>query len=134
MFFAPIVGTFKKDFKNAGQKGDFYYTWNELAKQTPRPKAMGKNMESEAQIFLVDPDAIKQFFMNSDQYIKHPDLFGLSKELGQNGLVLAEGATWKKHRKLISMAFHYEFLKQMTPDVFGICDNLFEKTKEEGPQ
>ena len=47
MFYAPIVGTFKKDFKNAEAHGDFYYTWNQLARQDPRPKAMGKNIESE---------------------------------------------------------------------------------------
>ena len=129
MFFAPITGTFKSDFKNAEEKGDFYYTWNELAKQNPRPKAVGKNIESDAQLLLVDPEAIRQFFVNHDQYIKHPDLFGLSKELGRNGLVLAEGKIWKRHRKLISMAFHYELLKDMTPDIHHICDELLEKIK-----
>jgi cytochrome P450 len=129
MLFVPIVGTFERDFKNAEVHGDFYYDWNQLARQTPRPKAFGKNIESEAQLLLIDPEAIRQFFINHDQYIKHPKLFALSKELGANGLVLAEGAIWRKHRKLISMSFHYEFLRSITPDVIDICEELLDKLK-----
>lgn len=121
MLFQPIVGSFTQDFKNAEEKGDFYYDWNMMVRKEPRPLAMGKNIGSEAQLLLVSPEAIQKFFMNHDQYIKHPELFALSKELGENGLVLAEGEIWKKHRKLISMSFHYEFLKEITPDVVKIC-------------
>jgi len=28
---------------------------------------------------------------------------------------LSEGPNWKKHRKIISQSFHFEFLKEMVP-------------------
>mmetsp|Transcript_25078 Transcript_25078/g.22141 ORF Transcript_25078/g.22141 Transcript_25078/m.22141 type:complete len:236 (+) Transcript_25078:75-782(+) len=68
--------------------------------------------------------------MDHETFIKHPTLFGLSKELGENGLVLAEGKVWKKHRKLISQCFHFEFLKSITPDICKICGDMLEDLKE----
>jgi cytochrome P450 family 4 subfamily V len=37
---------------------------------------------------------------------------------GEEGLVFSEGNQWKKHRKIISSAFHYEFLKEMVPVIY----------------
>ena len=44
-----------------------------------------------------------------------------------NGLVFAEGSKWKKHRKILSSAFHYEFLKDIIPMLVNICDEFLDK-------
>ena len=106
MFFAPIVSTSKKTSKTLRKKAISIILGTNLPSRL-------QNIESDAQILVINPEAIRQFYMNHDQYIKHLKLFGLSKELSQNGLVLAEGKMWKRNRKLISMAFQYELFKDI---------------------
>ena len=129
MFYSPVIGSFSKDLQNAREKGEFYYDWIQLSKQEPRPKAMGKNVAADPQLYLIDPEAIRQFFINHESYIKHPFLNALTKELGKNGLVMAEGRIWRKHRKLLSTGFQYEMLKEVIPEVRQHSLELIEQYK-----
>jgi len=117
MQYSPVIGSFSQDLQNAEEKGDYYHDWIQLAKQSPRPKAMGKNVAQDAQLYLIDPEAIKQFFLNHQDYIKHPFLNALTKELGKNNLIMAEGRVWKDHRKIMSTGFHFDVLRDLLPDV-----------------
>jgi cytochrome P450 len=117
MQYSPVIGSFSQDLQNAEEKGDYYHDWIQLAKQNPRPKAMGKNVAQDAQLYLIDPEAIKQFFLNHQDYIKHPFLNALTKELGKNNLIMAEGRVWKDHRKIMSTGFHFDVLRDLLPDV-----------------
>lgn len=47
-----------------------------------------------------------------------------------SGLVFAEGKTWKKHRKVVSMAFHYNLLREMAPQIVKISQEFIAKMKE----
>ena len=44
-----------------------------------------------------------------------------------NGLLLAEGATWKYHRKVVSNSFNYEFLKSNVGLIQNTAQEFFEK-------
>jgi cytochrome P450 len=126
MYFTPVIGSFNKDLRNASEKGDYYYDYNELAKTDPRPKAIGKNLGPDAQLYLIDPEAIRQFFINHEEYIKHPKLNGITRILSRDGLVMAEGRIWRKHRKLISGAFQFDMLKELVPDVLKHSKELVD--------
>lgn len=117
MQYSPVIGSFSQDLQNAEEKGDYYHDWIQLAKKSPRPKAMGKNVAQDAQLYLIDPEAIKQFFLNHQDYIKHPFLNALTKELGKNNLIMAEGRVWKDHRKIMASGFQFDVLKDILPDV-----------------
>jgi hypothetical protein len=58
-------------------------------------------------------------FINKDNFIKHPFQNALVKRLSPCGLVLSEGALWKKHRLLISKGFEY-----------GVVDSHLEKVQK----
>jgi len=130
MQYSPVIGSFSQDLQNAEEKGDYYHDWIQLAKQNPRPKAMGKNVAQDAQLYLIDPEAIKQFFLNHQDYIKHPFLNALTKELGKNNLIMAEGRVWKDHRKIMSTGFHFDVLKDILPDVVKHSLELVESYRQ----
>jgi len=117
MHYSPVIGSFGNDLQNAREKGDYYYDWIQISKQEPRPKAMGKNVAQDPQLYLIDPEAIKHFFNNNHTYIKHPFLNALTKELGRDGLVMAEGRVWASHRKLMASGFQFDMLKNVCPEV-----------------
>lgn len=51
----------------------------------------------------------------------------------RTGLLFSIGDTWKKHRKLTSKVFHFDFLKARVPEVCATTDAVFEKMeKQEG--
>lgn len=129
MFYAPVIGSFSHDLDNAREKGDYYHDWIQIAKREPRPKAMGKNVGSSPQLYLIDPEATRQFFQNHESYIKHPFLNALTKVLSKHGLVMAEGKVWRKHRKLMSVGFQFDMLKGVVPDVLKHSLELIEGFK-----
>jgi len=49
------------------------------------------------------------------------------EEIAKEGLLNIEGENWRRHRKIISSVFHYEFLKQMTPVVIQTANEFLDK-------
>lgn len=125
--FIPIHGTFKKDYENVEKHGEFYYNWIQLARERPRPKAFAHNVGSKMRLVILEPEILKEFFTNHENYIKDPELISLFKTVMGNGLVFAEGSKWKKHRKILSSAFHYDFLKDIIPSLVKICEEFLDK-------
>lgn len=124
MGFVPLVGTLFHDVQNVKKHGDFAYAWKQQNESSIKPRAFGGNLAHLVNIQLKDPVLIKEFLTNHEQYMKHPDFFGVMKAVLGQGLVTAEGSTWKKHRKAVSMAFHYELLKNMVPEVIAITNEM----------
>jgi len=71
----------------------------------------------------------KEFFRQHDKYIKS-SIFDPFKVISPAGLVFSEGKMWKKHRKIVSMAFHYNFLREITPEIVKISDEFLNKLKK----
>jgi len=110
-------------------QGDFAIFLKKAASQTPKPRAIVGNLGKRVSIYLQDPNLFKEFFGHHDKYNKS-NLFDIFKFISPTGLLFSEGKIWKKHRKIVSMAFHYNFLKEITPQVVKISDEFLNKLKK----
>ena len=105
--FVPFSGIIFKYLRDIPKtKDSFYYEKQEIAKN-PNIRLAAHNFGSSAILLLVDPTIIKSFYGKQDLYIKNPRLVSLHKRLIGSGLFIAEGALWKKHRKLI-LILHFD--------------------------
>jgi len=83
-------------------------------------------------LMLVDPVLVKEFYGKTDKYIKSPLTITHFKLLMGNGLITSEGDTWKKHRRLISSLFHFEFLKMKIPLIVETTREFYDKMEKDG--
>jgi cytochrome P450 family 4 subfamily V len=84
------------------------------ASKSPNEKYMVTNLQSDVLISLRDTQYLKDFLQKQNLYTKTKFLDILRLVAG-TGLVTAEGDVWKRHRKIISNSFHYEFIKTNVP-------------------
>jgi len=127
MGVVPIISRFGKNLKEAPKTGDFYLRDKRMIKQNPEIKLEVHNFLSKAMLFLTDPTLIRDFFQKQDYYYKNEVAISLHKLLLGQGLVTSEGALWKKHRKLISTLFQYDFLKSMIPTIVGVTREFLDE-------
>ncbi|KAF5277802.1 hypothetical protein FQR65_LT03783 [Abscondita terminalis] len=80
-------------------------------------------------LVLFDAKSV-EFVLSSKTILKKsPDYNFLSSWLG-TGLLTSEGSKWKKHRKLLTPAFHFQILERFI-DVFNNQSNVLIKKLEE---
>lgn len=82
----------------------------EASKRIPGCKYLVSNLNTKILYALRDPAYVRECVHKQDLYHKADFLKTLVYIFG-NGLVTAEGNVWKRHRKIISSTFNYEFLK-----------------------
>ena len=109
-YYFPIIGPFKLMQKELIKNFDSTGSNKRFTRDHPDKKLFVSNMNTRAFVLLRDTEYIKKFLQNQSYYEKAIFARVLSPLLG-TGLVLAEGETWKRHRKIVSGSFHYEFLK-----------------------
>ena len=79
-------------------------------------------------VILCQPNLIKEFISAQDKYYEKAQLIkSLTNILMKDGLLLSEKAQWKRHRKIVSSVFHFEFLKQMIPMVIETTNELLDE-------
>ena len=101
------LGKFDKNLK---EKGDMYYEFKQMGKRIPEARGFTWNIFNVYIIMLTDTNLIREFTNKQDKYVKSEFAFiHLLRDLG-DGLVFSEGNQWKRHRKITSTAFHFEFL------------------------
>jgi len=116
--------------KDAKKYGDLMGAVKKNALEDPDDKYMVSNIKSNIVITLRDPQYIKEFLQKQSLYTK-TKLFDMIKMVAGTGLVAAEGDTWKRHRKIVSNSFHYEFLKEKAPMIQETAQEFFGKVKPE---
>ncbi len=114
------------NYNNAIKKGDFYYMYNEYLKKNPEIKMIAENFGTEVGIMLTDTEVIKEYLQRYETYHKATEIFGLLGELGAGSIIFAEGSAWKKRRKIISSAFHFEFLQHILPIIVEATQEKFQ--------
>ena len=112
--FHPVLGFVKTMQDDLSTKGDILASAKEFSKKYPDKKIYVSNIGPSPVVLLRDAQYIKDFLQKQSFYKKADYAKNIEPLMGA-GLVLAEGEVWKRHRKMISNSFHYEFLKLNTP-------------------
>jgi len=129
--YYPIIGGYGKRIIESAQTGDFMATYKKiLQEENPNVRAFASNLGSKGTLALVEPGLIKEFLLKQDgNYVKAESYMDLYKCLVGTGLVTSEGETWKKHRKIVSNVFHFDFIKEAVPSIIETTREFFDKLK-----
>ncbi|KAL3636183.1 hypothetical protein CASFOL_020730 [Castilleja foliolosa] len=96
-------------------------------------KAYGENFlnwhGSECQLFVTEPEMIKEILLNKEGVFPKMDAEGYAKKLLGEALITNEGEKWSKIRKLADHTFHAESLKNMVPEMSSSVEMMLEKWK-----
>nr|XP_043625846.1 cytochrome P450 CYP749A22-like [Erigeron canadensis] len=85
---------------------------------------------SQAQIFITEPDLVKEVLNNREGAYPKMDMEGFAKKLLGEALITNEGEKWSKVRKLANQTFHAESLKNMIPDMSTSFEMMLDKWKD----
>jgi len=124
--FFPVIGFHRALRKGFYKDGDFLKDFKDASKINPNQKGFASNFGSNIVIHLRDPNYIKEFLQNPSNYRKAKFLDILRILVG-NGLLFAEGDTWKSRRKIISASFHYDFLRTNTALIQETTREILDK-------
>jgi len=130
MKFFPIVGMFGQNYKRVQTHGDFYWDFKVAIKENPNNRGIATNIANYSLLLVSDPTLIKEYYANSEKYKKSSQVIDYFMPLLGDGLISSEGETWKKHRKLISSMFHFEFLKSKIPLMIETTKEFHDKMEE----
>ena len=70
-----------------------------------------------------------EFILSSNKILTKSENYKFLRAWLRNGLLLSDGDYWKRHRKILTPAFHFEILKQFV-DVFELVGDIFVKKLE----
>ncbi|KAL4446416.1 hypothetical protein ABPG74_001157 [Tetrahymena malaccensis] len=128
--FVPFIGELS-EIKEAIQKHeDVDYFVSHQCDEDPDLKLFVVNLGSKIKLRLVDPDLMREFFLNQQYYVKDTFYIGNVLRCAPYGIAFVEGEQWKKSRKLFSQAFHFEYLTSLAPLIEQIAQKVFNSVIE----
>jgi len=134
MEFYPFSAAWLYYAKQSKVTHDFASHERQLIQKHPSVRMIIQNQGPFPHLTITDPALLKDFFNKHDLYTKPESLFGMHKKLiGKDGLFFAEGDSWKRHRKLLSQSFHYEFIREELPHVVEVVREMFDKLSQKQP-
>ncbi|XP_047978036.1 cytochrome P450 CYP749A22-like [Salvia hispanica] len=99
-------------------------------------KAYGKNFicwhGSQCQLFVTEPELIKDIMMNREGVFPKMEVEGAAKKLLGEALITNEGEKWAKVRKLANHTFHADSLKRMVPEMSASVAMMLMKWESYG--
>ena len=105
---------------------DAFSARKKLSKENPKCRLTATHMGTKKAIQLIDPVLIKAFLSDQSRY-KKSSIFELFNKVAGKGLVFSNGKVWKKHRKLISETFRFDFIASQIPKIHRVAKDIFEK-------
>nr|QNS29989.1 cytochrome P450 [Nothapodytes nimmoniana] len=84
---------------------------------------------SQAQLFVTEPELIKEVLNNREGAYPKMDMDGYAKKLLGEALITNEGEKWARIRKLANHTFHAESLKSMIPEMCSSVDMMLDRWK-----
>lgn len=130
MGFFPVIGNLMACLNAFRTTGEFYGHFKEEIRRNTSLRAIGGNFLDKPYVFLVDPLLVKEFLLKQSNYARAPLLNDLVKIVAGEGLVTTDGDIWKRHRKVISSAFHYDLVRDTIPDTVVTADQFLEDLKK----
>ena len=128
--FFPVMGYVFYSVNSPGnKKGDPYFYFKELRKAQPDGKStMVFPYMDTAQILIGELSDFQQFIaLQTKYYAKDPYFVGPLIETIGKGLLCTEFDKWKTQRKLVSQAFHFEFIQENLPLVARTADDIIRQ-------
>ncbi|KAF5277796.1 hypothetical protein FQR65_LT03776 [Abscondita terminalis] len=118
----PIIG----NLHNFVIKANVVLTLSELMKEYKSP--MKFFLGYHPVLALADPKSI-EFFLTSNTILTKNFTYEFFEPWLGKGLLTSDGMRWKKHRKLLTPAFHFQILERFI-DVFDSQSNILLKKLE----
>ena len=129
-YFFPMIGFRRYMRQGLNEKSDFLYKVKHYREQYPGKSYEITNLGSNAVIMLRDHRYTKEFLSKPGLYEKHV-LFRILKVIAKDSLPLAEGDIWKKHRKIVTSCFHYEFIASSVEVIRQVATEYLDKISTE---
>jgi cytochrome P450 len=118
--------------QNAVKHGDFFHWHLAAIKANPDLNMIAHNyIHGEVLLTLLKADAIRDFSVNQDKYVKSMTALGIYNLMLGDGLLSSDGAKWKRHRKLTAQVMHYEYYQSMIPVILEVGRDVFGKLIKE---
>ncbi|CAD8199300.1 unnamed protein product [Paramecium octaurelia] len=113
LWYAPIWGLLKYNFRSLKQNGDFFDDLRKRMRENPQVKILLTNFLDKPFINFVDSEYIKKMYLEYQNFPK----FNLLRydNLIDKGLLMTEGEEWRYQRNLLGSAFTFEKLKSRIP-------------------
>lgn len=125
--FFPVLGSFLMNFIKSDKKHkDSFYELKLLATNKPQLKVLVQNFGATPVVLLLDPALKKELAFNHDNY-DISDLVGNFAKIISRGLSGTKGDEWKKQRRIIAQAFHFELLKENVPLTVNTTTSLLDE-------
>jgi len=126
-YYFPIMGIFFRNHLDVKAKSAFYAYVIEKRRLKPTPRLIATNVGSSAMLILLDTKLIKAFYASNDLYRKKLEIYGFLPDLLGQGLITANGSIHKRHRKITSRVFHWEFLTTTVPMIVKTTKEIFDE-------
>ncbi len=128
-YYFPLIGGLKLVTKGEKETRDSWGAVKQMMRNNSGTRFFASNLGPGIMIAFIEPNLIKLMNQNNDKYAMSPNT-KILKILMPNSLLTIEGTRWKDRRKLISEAFHYDFLQQMIPHVRDTTLEFIEQWKK----
>lgn len=129
-YFFPVFGAVKRMLRDFESKNDLLASNRQFSKEYPNQKVLVTNQGRKTLVSLRDPKYVREFLQNPSNYEKDKSNLTLLPLAGC-GLVFSEGDTWKRHRKIVSNSFNYDFLKSNTSLIRKTAQEFLDSIKPE---
>lgn len=111
------------------KKGDVQAWIKEQIQKDPEIRLLATHFGTNASLYFIDPELIKAFLSDQSVYEKSA-VFDIFAPLLGKGLLFGPNSIWKKHRRIISEAFRFEFIASQLPSVFELTERILNKNIE----
>lgn len=132
--YVPILGhmtVVRRDFQ---QKGDSFAMPKIFAKEQPNMPIRAINFGDNVMLAICSPELLKEYFRNNNLYAKSRYFVKPLRLIAGLGVLTSEGNHWKKHRKIISNFFHFNFFVDSIPLIRDVVVEFYERMKEHSLQ
>jgi len=127
--YVPPLGhmtRIKTDFRD--NSDSFYYS-KVMARTKPDIPLRAINFGDNVMIALNSPEVLKEFFRNQQIYAKYSYFIKPLRLVCGLGILTSEGSHWKKHRKILSNFFNFNFFVDNVPTIRDVVVEFFDELK-----
>lgn len=124
--YIPPLGHFTRLRTDFEVKGDSFMHCKENAKEDPKMPMRAINFVDNVLVCLCNTEIMREYYKKPNVYKKVDYHTNILKTLSGENILLSSGETWKKHRKVVSNYFHYQFLCDKIPAIRDIVVEFYE--------